>query len=123
MPTLRKGFRQILRDSHANRDSMAQFPTVKTLDSFDFAAVSTPDKRECRLPKSLKSWEYVFQALHAALERLDARHPVACTPQMPAEFSHEPDGFLQGGRRFRQNRRVVGYAIKRPVLLDHPPVR
>ena len=70
MPTLRKGFRQILRDSQANGDSMAQFlgsclaheiegrhqsamatrmklakfPTVKTLDSFDFAAVPTLDK-------------------------------------------------------------------------------
>ena len=70
MPTLRKGFRQILRDSHTNGNSMveflgsclaheiegrhqsamatrmklAKFPTVKTLDSFDFAAVPTLDK-------------------------------------------------------------------------------
>lgn len=70
MPTLRKGFKQILRDSQANGNSMAEFlssclaheiegrqqsamatrmkmakfPTVKTLDSFDFAAVPTLDK-------------------------------------------------------------------------------
>ena len=70
MPTLRKGFRQILRDSQANGYSMveflgsclaheiegrhqsamatkmklAKFPTVKTLDSFDFDAVPTLDK-------------------------------------------------------------------------------
>ena len=70
MPTLRKGFRQILRDSQANGDStveflgsclaheiegrhqsamaarmkQAKFPAVKTLDGFDFAAVPTLDK-------------------------------------------------------------------------------
>jgi DNA replication protein DnaC len=70
MPTLRKGFRQIFRDSCASGDSMleflgaclaheiegrhqsatamrmklAKFPTVKTLDSFDFTAVPSLDK-------------------------------------------------------------------------------